>query len=213
MASADEFTRAVRRFLSGIAESAGASAPESLGNQATPITDTSKGEVARSTRAGHSTTYADRDDTGPAYRGTPNDMAWRDQNRSTMGGYRETTVFAPADDKSTASVDPNRAAMWWIDCAGDVTVQLLDTEAVVGLDPYVPVPKQSELVTIWFTRAKGKTITWPSDWKWSVDVRGSAIGADNPFAASTQDAQVDVFTVMRIPDKGVFAFLAGRKMS
>ncbi|MEE8629677.1 MULTISPECIES: hypothetical protein [Methylobacterium] len=214
-ANAQELARLMRRMMASQDRDAGSNTvPQTLGNQAIPYSDSADGEVSGRIEQGRSDTYADRDDRGPAYRGAPNDMAWRDQNRLSMGGYRERVEFAPADkDGAIVTLDPGRAATWWIDCAGSVTIQIADAEPVQGVDEYAPAAQQAELITIFVVRNKDKSITWPSDWKWSVEVRGGAIGSDNPFAAASADAQIDAFTVVRIPNRGTFAFVSGRKFA
>ncbi|MCK2055300.1 hypothetical protein [Methylobacterium sp. 37f] len=83
----------------------------------------------------------------------------------------------------------------------------------MGLDEYAPEQKQAELITLTLVRFKGASVTWPADWKWSVEVRGGSIGSDNPFAAASADVQIHVFTIMRVPDRGVLAFIAGRRFA
>lgn len=209
-----ELGRLVRRHVASLERDAGAVVPETDGNQALPVTATRQGQVGRSLFHGRTDSYADRDDTGPAHRNAPNSFGFRKQDRPSMGGYREETVFAPADeDGAIVTIDPAQAAMWWVDCAGSVTIQIADPEPIDGLDEYVEEPTQSELVTIFLVRFRGATVSWPADWQWSVEVRGGAIGSDNPFAGASEDAQIDVFTIMRVPNRGVFAFISGRKFS
>lgn len=206
--------RIFRRYVSGLERDGGSAVPETIGNQATPIHDTAQDQVTGTLVHGRSDSYADRDDTGPAFRNAPNSMGWRDQDRCAFTGYRERIVFAPADtDGKVITLDPNRAASWWVDCAGSVTFQLADPEPVQGVDPSSDIALQAELLTVFVVRNKDKSITWPSDWKWSVEVRGGAIGSDNPFAGASADAQIDAFTIYRVPNRGVFAFVSGRKFA
>lgn len=209
-----ELARAFRRYMAGQDRAPGAVIPESTGSQAVPIHDGRRGDVDGRAMHGRTDTYPDRDDRGPAHRGSPNDYGHRRQDRLAMGGYREEMVFAPAEEEGAiVTLDTTRAAMWWVDAVGSVTIQILDPEPPEFLDEFVEEPKQAELITVWIVRNQGANIIWPADWMWSSEIRGGSIGSDNPFAGATSDAQIDCYTVMRIPDRGTFAFVGGRKFS
>jgi hypothetical protein len=217
MASNDELARALRRLIAGQDYDAGSTAPDTLGNQALPVTDTGRGTVTRSLSAGRQSDYPDADETGPAYQGSPSDWAWRRQAPPEFGGYREHVKFADVDAAGTATIRPDTSANWWFNCAGSVTLAVGDMQPppTVGNSDnpadLVQAP-QASLVKVFLLRQKGANGTFPGDWKFSADVLSTS-GSDSAFAPAAGDGQIDIFTAMYVPANGWFAFVSGRRMS
>lgn len=209
MAAEAELARAFRRFVAGISGDPSPGTPETLGNQATPVMSTGDNErPAGRVEAGRSSTYADRDDTGPAYRNAPNFFGWCRQHGVEMQGMRESflDLGAPAQG-ATVTLDPNVVSNFFLKPAGDVTLAFKAPEAAAA-----DAPATSYLygLKVWVLRVVGKKVTFPAGILWDssvLDPDGDGLQSDSLLGAATAAAW-ESYTFVVVPGIGTWGYVA-----
>lgn len=213
MASFDELGRVFRRYMAGYDRYQGTTSADTLGNQATPIHDTSAGEVS-SDHGGRTTSFPDQDATGPAYQGAPNSFGWREQGQLQVGPARESIVQVTVPAGDTLVIDPAAAITWVATIAGSVSITFAPDAVVQGLDELDYLPPYASHVVLILRRAAGAMVTWPEDLLWPDDL----FDPENLVAPDPSKAKIDTFTFHKLPPSaddpdmpaGWFAYLGAR---
>jgi hypothetical protein len=191
---------------------AGDSVPNTDQAQAIPVLSTDAGEIGSAVRVSLQADYAEQGDTGPAFRGTPNDFGWRHQNRMEIGAYSESYVGVQIEAGGVLELNPNRATVYWVNALGSLSVRIADISDPGSVSGFAPTPIRCVSFVIVLNRSGGATVTWPDGTQWSKDVRdpnGDGSAADSLLNAPSVSSR-DVFVLLHFPGLATIGFLSGK---